>query len=138
MAKHTKLLELVTCCEAVSHGDRELDADIWLAVTPGATRNKTGYTHAASGKWCDIDETRDATGRLIVVPHYTSSLEAAATLIPDDFDWVLERTNGGLTICARVGHNDPDRSSWGNTPELALTAAALCARAASSITAGEA
>jgi hypothetical protein len=123
----SKLLELAKVCETINVADREIDADIWLAVTPGATRNKTGYTHAASGKWCDIDETRGPDHRLITVPRYTSSLSDAASLIPEDFDWILERTNGGLTICARVGHNDQDRSAWGNTPELALCAAALTA-----------
>jgi hypothetical protein len=125
----SELVKLARVCETVNAGDRELDTEIWLAVTPGATRQQSGYTHTATGRWCTIDETREPSGRLIVVPHYTSSLEAAASLIPADFDWILERTNGGLTICARVGHNDPDRSSWGNTPELALCAGALQARA---------
>jgi hypothetical protein len=123
-----ELMKLSFICEKLDAPDREVDTTIWLAVTSGATRRQTGYTHTASGKWCDIDETRDASGRLIIVPRYTSSLDAAASLIPSDFDWILERTNGGLTICARVGHNDPDRSSWGNTPALALCTAALRAR----------
>ena len=76
------LLELAGICETAGSGDRELDATIWLAAIPGATRRKTGHTHTASGKWCDIDETRDSTGRLITVPHYTSSIDAAMTLVP--------------------------------------------------------
>lgn len=125
----TDLLALAKACSDASVMDRELDARIWLAVTPGATRRKTGYLHIATNNWQDIDEMRDGSHRLVVIPHYTSSLDAAATLIPDGFDWILERTNDGLTTCARVGHNDPDRSSWGNTPALALVAGALQARA---------
>jgi hypothetical protein len=62
------------------------------------------------------------------VASYSSSLDAAASLIPDGYDWILERVNDGLTIGARVGHNDPDRTSWGETPALALCAAALRSR----------
>lgn len=61
---------------------------------------------------------------------YTASLDAAVSLVPVGHDWILENVNGGQTICARVGHNDKDRNSWGDTPALALTAAALRARLA--------
>lgn len=77
------LQELIKRCTEANGADRELDAAIWLTVTPGATRSKGGYTHAATGRWCDIDETRDPTGRLIVVPAYTSSFDAAASLAED-------------------------------------------------------
>ena len=65
----------------------------------------------------------------INAPNYTASLDAAASLIPDGFDWILERVNDGMTIGARVGHNDPNRISFAETPALALCAAALRARA---------
>ena len=70
---------------------------------------------------------------------YTQSLDAAMTLLPTiqpagdperHADFILECTNGGLTICAMVGHNDRDKCSWGATPALALCAAALRAREA--------
>ncbi len=51
-------------------------------------------------------------------PKFTASLDAAASLIPEGFDWILEHVNDGMTIGARVGHNDPDRTSWGETPAL--------------------
>lgn len=65
---------------------------------------------------------------MIYSPKYTASLDAAASLIPDGYDWILERVNDGLTIGARVGHNNLDRTSWGETPALALCAAALRSR----------
>lgn len=64
------------------------------------------------------------------LPRYTTSLDAAVSLIPTGHDWILEHVNGGLTIGCRVGHNDPDRTSWGDTAALAICAAALRARAA--------
>ncbi len=91
---------LIQRVEAAEGPDRELDGEIH------------GIPSAACCDWDDV-------------PHYTASLDAAASLIPEGYDWILERTNGGLTICARVGHNDPDRNSWGDTPALALCAAAL-------------
>jgi hypothetical protein len=113
----------------VSEPLRELNVEIWLSVTLGATRRQWTYKHEASGKECHVDETRDGNSRLIIVPAYTTSLDAAASLIPEGHDWILEHVNGGMTIGARVGHNDPDKTSWGDTAALALCAAALRARA---------
>lgn len=72
--------EIIERLEKASGPDRELDAEIWLATTPGATRRKRTYTHQATGTPCEIDETRDASHRLIIVPPYTSSIDAALTL----------------------------------------------------------
>jgi hypothetical protein len=81
----------------------------------------------------DIDRNIQVTlglhGRRDEPPYYTSSLDAAVSLIPDGHDWILEHVNGGLTIGCRIGHNDPDRMSWGDTTPLAICAAALRARA---------
>lgn len=59
--------------------------------------------------------------------HYAYGLNFASArgLIPDGYDYVLEHVNGGLTIGARVGHNDPARTFFGATDELALLGAAL-------------
>jgi hypothetical protein len=64
-----------------------------------------------------------------VIPQYTRSLDAALSLIPEGHDYILEHVNGGLTIGARVGHNDPDRTAWGDTAALAMCNAALRAQA---------
>ena len=66
--------------------------------------------------------------------HYTSSLDAALTLVPREprnevsgtYDWQLESTNGGMTISARVGSKDTH--SFADTPAVALCIAALKAR----------
>jgi hypothetical protein len=75
--KHAELIEAL---RQATGPDRELDARIWLAVTPGATRKATTVNHH-TGPYV-IDETRDATGRLIIVPELTGSIDAALTLVP--------------------------------------------------------
>lgn len=62
---------------------------------------------------------------------FTVSLDAAVTLVPDEYDWIVARANGGLTIHACVGNTT---EHFGGTPALALCAAALRARAALSQT----
>jgi hypothetical protein len=68
--------------------------------------------------------------QLWVIRHggeFTASLDAAMSLVPDGYDWILGRTNGGLTVHAEVGNRE---QIFAATPALALTAAALRARAA--------
>lgn len=127
------LQDLIKRCSEAAASDRELDAAIWLAVTPGATRNKGGYTHTATGRWCDIDETRDPTGRLIVVPPYTSSLDAAASLAGDQAFSVGKNVHHGHFV-AIINILDGDGcpvsigTASAKTAPLALCAAALSAR----------
>lgn len=84
MTSFTSLIERI---EAATEGSRELDAGVWLACTPGATRDKWSYIHKATGRECTVDETRDVTDRLIIVPSFTASLDAVLTLLPDGFKW---------------------------------------------------
>lgn len=72
------LSNLIARVRSATGPDRELDALIWLATTPGATRKATHVDH-----WhmpYDIDETRDETGRLIIVPSFTAFLDDAVAL----------------------------------------------------------
>ncbi len=133
-----KLLELAEWCEAAEGPDRELDAQIWLACVPGSTRSELRYWHAAIGKECVIDETRQADGRLIVVPAYSASIDAAMTLVPEG--WFCMVANGydkkgkpclvksTAFICPldNIAGAEPVNAT---TPALALTAACLRARA---------
>lgn len=61
----------------------------------------------------------------IVTLDYTASLDAAMTLIPEGYDWILGHTNSGLTIHAEVGDRE---QVFGATPAIALAAACLRAR----------
>ena len=127
--------DLIARLQAADGPSRELDAEIWLATTPGATRKKWGYTHLASGRWCEIDETRDATHRLILVPTYTDSLDAAVSLVPNDLYYLIGRGRShpdeplfaaqvldGADVVGEAEHD-------ANAP-IALVIAALLARGA--------
>ena len=60
---------------------------------------------------------------------YTSSLDAALSLVPEGYDWIVANVNGhhGGTPYACVGS---DQSHHAATPVLSLVLAALRARAA--------
>lgn len=60
-----------------------------------------------------------------IPPAYTASMDAALTLVPDGYDWRVDRINSGLTIFASVGNEDVH---FGDTPAIALCIAALRAR----------
>lgn len=111
------LLELAGRVEAAGGADREIDRAIMEAL-----RRAPDY----AADWGPRDNCHPAPFA------YTASLDAAMGLVPEGYDWIIEHVNGGLTIGARVGHNDPDRTSWGATPALALTAACLRALAVQS------
>lgn len=72
---------LIKRLEALTGPDREVDTEIWLTVTPGATRRTTHVDHW--NKPYDIDETRDGIGKLIIVPNYTGSIDAARSICKD-------------------------------------------------------
>lgn len=130
------LLALAARVEAASGPDRELDAEAWLATTHGATRRQWSYIHKASGRECHIDETRDATRRLIIVPAYTSSLNSAMTLVPSGFSFEVRSSGTGDKGQANVWNpmRAPGQCEWRAkdcaSPALALVAACLKARAA--------
>ena len=115
---------------------RELDARIFAAVHPDEVPSPIvergyGWRYERGLWWLATGEDSRTPPKTVSPPHYTTSLDAAMTLIPAGHDYILEHVNGGLTISAMVGHNDRERASWGETDELALAAAALRAAARS-------
>ena len=130
----TDLLVLADRVEKLTGPDRDLEAEIWLACTPGATRNKWSYVHKATGRECTVDETRDATGRFITVPSFTASIEAALTLLPEGWWWsagVCRRENHA-SVGSEIGTVEGELifETFGATAPLALLAAILRARQA--------
>lgn len=128
------LSDLISRVEKASGPDRDLEAEIWLACTPGATRNKWSYVHKATGRECTVDETRDATDRLIIVPFYTSSLDAVLTLLPEGWWWsagVCRRENHA-SVGSEIGTVEGELifETFGATAPLALLSAILRARQA--------
>jgi hypothetical protein len=136
--KMSDLMKLAKRCEAATGPDRELDADIWMASTPGHSR-VSRTVKSEKGLWPDyvIDETRDAFGRLIIVPHYSESLDAALTLVPEGWTFgnLSQSDSKGWWCELRQGHlTSYDSVAFGNqlenaSPALAVAAAALRARA---------
>ena len=121
------LLELAARCEAATGPDREIDCRISLELSGIAYGDSdvaemllyrdepTGY-----GRYRPADEH---------VPAYTASLDAAMTLVPEGHVWSVDA--GGFA--GVEPYNGDPGPSWstkcGNTPALALCAAALRARA---------
>ena len=99
------------------------------AVARDQERELNEAIAAAVGLPCTVEVGHEALGNYRKVPArlpaYTASLDAAITLVPKGFDWIIARTNGGLTVHAEVGNRE---MVFGATPALALTAAALRAR----------
>lgn len=93
--------------------DRELDDRIWRWVNEH-------HIHGPGWRY-DLEEA----------PRYTESLDAAYSLLPADgeppqvVDFILEHTNGGMTIGARAGTSDPAETFWGESDAIALTGAAI-------------
>ncbi len=107
--------ELILALGDLDGPSRPLDDRIWRWV------NEQKLNPAAPGWQYDLLEP----------PAYTQSVDAALTLLPilnaegERADYILEHVNGGLTISAQVGHNDPDKRTWGENAAIALTRGAL-------------
>lgn len=132
------MLELIERLEKATGPDRELDAVIWLAVTPGATR-RSSTVKSSKGLWPDytIDETRDANGILVIVPAFTASLDAALTLVPEGWSWKLLHEPAHPNLFRVVIRRADELAKVAPafvvscpTPALALACAALRARLA--------
>ncbi|RVT93738.1 hypothetical protein [Sphingomonas crocodyli] len=111
------LMALAERVEGLSGPDREVDADV--ALTQG---------------WheCNGDNWIGPRGE-IVVPHYTASLDVAMTLVPEPRKWSITAGHyGDWQAC--VWAIDDFQLDWHSaaTPALALTSAALKARARAS------
>jgi hypothetical protein len=133
MSKAEQFEALALWCEQATGPDRELDAAIWLLCVPGATRKQWSYVHIATERTCEIDETRDGSGKLIIVPTYSASLDAALTLVPAEAN-CFGFDSDPKTCEAYCSRNHVAGGHWivsreAATPALALCAAALRARA---------
>jgi len=126
------LRELLERVKSATGADRETDVVVWLALTPGATRETRHVNHWKTPYV--IDETRDATGRLVVIPEYTASLDAALALVERALPGVhWSVTNAAIKPRASVWVPSPLRAyglrhQSAATPALALLAAMLEAK----------
>lgn len=120
--------DLIKKLAEAKEGSRELDAEICLSQigyygTPKAFteiiyegRSRDGWRNGPAGTWEDE------------LPHYTTSIDCALTLVPEGEFWSVGPDydhEGGYT-----GQWEANVASWvtGNSPALALCIAALQAR----------
>lgn len=120
-----ELLRLALLCEEASGADRELDLDIAFALQVEGS----GYTdrHNEDGTFTKIN---------IVAPRYTASLDAALSLVPEGLDFAvghgIETEHGGSSVDYAWCGEGKGPLIFAATPAVALTAAALRARAGQS------
>ena len=86
---------LIARLEAAEEGSRELDGPIWREVVKPELNWED---RATRGEWWPCEVT---FGRIYSVPHYTTSLDSALTLVPNDELLHAEARRCGLTIPAR-------------------------------------
>jgi hypothetical protein len=108
--------ELAERCEKATGFDRDLEG----AIHAAAVRDQETY-------WGPVYDKRVRNP----IPHYTASLDAAMTLVPEGAD-VAWQSHGGPGPMALVTPNE--RFTRAATPALALCAAALRAIASQETT----
>ncbi len=115
------LQSLALFCEQVAGDDAELEREIAYAV----------YGPVCAGLPRNVPRQEGWA-----FPRYTTSIDAAMTLVPRDWHWSLYDTNGVYKANAQVEppkYSSSPFNSDGATPALALCGAALKARAAIAI-----
>lgn len=107
--------ELITALESATGPSREMDAEI-AALLSGDGRAKVAH----DGWWLNGEcwPTK--------APNYTTSIDAALTLVPEGASWRIENWKGEISAKVQIG----DCVSYGGThvAATALTIAALKAR----------
>lgn len=130
----SKLLELAERCERATGPDREMDAAIATALgfAPAGAELRDG-----SLSWKKPAQTERGFNYWKWYVHraatYTASLDAAMTLVPEGHNWAVESDSDGVGAWCydKNAHNTGPQIAA--TPALALTVAALRARAAQGI-----
>lgn len=141
-----KLDALIARLEAATEGSRELDAGIFIylgkapkVVKRGATEldwHQTNYEWSDPGTWERARFEQPAPPDRIVAPYYTTSLDAALSLVPEG--WMLKdlcelnRLSGVQWFAElhRRGeeYTNNDKDAFALNGPLALCIAALKAR----------
>ncbi len=140
------LLVLAERCEAATGADRELDCLLW-AEDNALTLEWQGHCLVAGSQgvigWIDpgkdqrnfsCNRSDRCFGR---IKAYTASLDAALTLVPEGWQWVVSQ-QFGQPFAGCGGSPTDGWLAWhvdAATPALALCAAALRARAAMQVAA---
>lgn len=129
----TDLTELAKRVEAATGPDRELDAEIAIAIDLKLPHDDYGARDAArrggAARLAEMGECHQNVWRTYL-PRYTASLDSAMTLVPEGYEWAVNWGGNSVANVNRIGDGYPIHCGCAATPSLALTAAALGARAA--------
>jgi hypothetical protein len=139
--------ELIAKLETATEGSRELDGEIALAVV----RENYPDAHFVDEESKDVIQVMPGmtAGASSELPRYTTSLDAALLLVPEEFGWLVRSQHDGLPF-ANCSHPYSTNNIWivngenvslppedqghnharAQTPAIALCIAALKARAA--------
>jgi hypothetical protein len=135
MTDRETLRALIERVEQATGADAAINADVaWMLTDPSKRRcgppdmrRRVWHAGLPTPAWADWESV--ASFHL----HYTSSLDAAASLAPEGYSWRVE-SPGGYAYVRRPAdntvHGYPKREAYARTAALALTAAALRARLA--------
>ena len=125
--------ELIAALEKADGPDRELDALIWLLVNyPDWRKHKdwrktNGWAEESRPSSMVSYYTADGLGGSGSANHYTASIDAALTLVPEGWSWSVDHLLGQKP--GAVLNNKPFSktaiATEGATPALAICIAAL-------------
>lgn len=126
----TDLQSLIIRLEKATGPDRELDAEIWAAVRPDL-RSAVAFAQWKGLRPRGEDwDTAFANYCRERAPHFSRSVDAALTLVPEGWQWVVggdRAANGGPWADVQPNHTGVTKTH-APTPSLALCTAALKAR----------
>lgn len=115
----TEIKSLIERLEKAPGPSRELDKEI--AESCGWERNEDDFWRHKDRYWA-----REAFD---YPPNFTSSIDAALTLVPQKYDWYLHMIDEVYNACVGpIGTFSGTSSVIGATPAIALCIAALRAR----------
>ena len=132
----TSLTSLIERIEAATEGSRELDiligAAIDLRVDGGHLSFRNSFEICGMEQMLRMAESHQNIWRE-ALPRYSTSIDAALTLLPEGLDWRVDTMTGlpGAIVCvpnAWLSHKSAPRMYHAATPCLALLAAILRAR----------
>lgn len=129
--------ELIDLLEKATGPDAKLDVEIWAALyAPDAFILRSPF----NGEWCAFEEDNpkghlvETRGKPKMRTPYTSSIDAALTLVPEGCQWTIEPDSAWVR---RMGRDDVDEAQGfligrdGECTAIAICIAALKAQEAS-------
>lgn len=124
--------ELIAALEGAEEGSRGLDAQIAFAANT--------WKWSPMGVWADHDlkvspgggrdftykSAVEAASACLSLPHYTTSIDAALTLVPEGWCADLCQGHDLLWLVELQPTNETAQQKWAESPRLATPALALC------------